>query len=122
MTEECEFGMCKHNLDDNGKPYHFNGNCWAVTQPEKEGPDMFCKCSSQWGTNQRLYQDLNYMVPEDFDMIVTKKCKKCREDVAIRREDEHCSNCRPQYQPPVNFIQNYIIFRPISQLELQATL
>ena len=117
MTDECEFHLCKHPPSD-----HKNGSCWAVTQPEKQGPDMFCKCDSQWGINQRLYDDLGYMVVAPTDMMVTKKCKKCRANVLLRRDESMCLNCRPFYTEPLKTIPEFIIRVPISQTELQRML
>ena len=117
MTDECQFGMCKHPNED-----HKNGNCYAVTQDEKKVPDMFCKCGSQSGTNLRLYQDLGVMIPSDIDFLITKKCENCRRDLLMRREQKLCQDCKPVYDEPLQDTPEYIIRRPISQEELQKIL
>ena len=111
---ECSYSLCKHTMKE-----HKNGCCWAITQPEKEGSEKFCKCTSQQGKNLRLYKDLEYMKEETEDMLITKKCPKCKIDRLIRRDEELCFSCRDGSEKKLTEIPSYFIRRPITQKELQ---
>jgi hypothetical protein len=122
----CILNQCKHF----GKDDHKNGSCWVVTEGEKEGPletngktsEIYCKCDSQHGHNLRSYQDLGYMEPESADMMIRKRCIRCRVEKLLRRDEVYCSDCRPYDTPKLDKIPEFLIFHPLSQSELQAIL
>ena len=111
----CPYKKCTHL---NGK--HINGSCYEVTEPEKLGTEIYCKCdSSEHGQNLRLYRDVGVMYPQTNDMMISTKCMNCRKPCMLRIDETLCSVCRPYEQPVLTEISEHIIFRPVSQMELQ---
>jgi len=113
----CPFEKCSHPF---GR--HINGSCYEVTEPEKLGVEIYCKCDVLHGQNLRLYQDIGVMFPGPTDHMITTKCLKCRNQCLLRIDETLCSVCRPYDVTPQDEIADHIIFRPVSQQELQRVI
>lgn len=113
----CPYENCSHSEDK-----HINGSCYEVTEPEKLGTEIYCKCDVLGGQNLRLYKDIGVMFPGPTDMMISTKCLKCRAPCMLRIDETLCSVCRPYDQPSQDEISPHIIFRPMSQMELQRVI
>ena len=93
---KCSFGKCEHKTEIIGEETHDEGLCWKVTQDDfadEKTEAKYCPCKKQPDFIRR-YARLGYMERGEHDIMITRKCVGCDNDLLFTINETLCLTCK----------------------------
>ena len=101
MTGTCDYEKCSHSMDE-----HDEGICWHIVDfdADEKTQDVgkFCQCKIDSGSKnaeEQLIRRFNhpkmgYSEPGENDLMVTKLCAICNDEVVLLLNENMCMYCK----------------------------